>query len=98
MNKKVNLNKVGGEIAGVLTGMENKPDITPGVKEQESKGVKEEKPNSTKVEKIKRSFMLTNDQVELLYILKSKNPSKDLSEIVGEAIEKAFKDAAAPTL
>lgn len=83
MNKKSNLDKIG---AGILSGLQDMPDINSGVKEQESKRVKEQESNT----KTKRSFMLTDKQIEMLYILKSKNKDKDLSELVGEAIEKLY--------
>lgn len=37
--------------------------------------------------------MLTDSQIEKLYIMKSKNPNKDLSQIVGEAIEIIYKNS-----
>lgn len=37
--------------------------------------------------KIKRSFMLTESQIDKLFLIKRINKSKTLSEIVGEAIE-----------
>lgn len=55
------------------------------IKEEESKGVKEEKSK-----KKKRSFMLTDYQIQLLYVLKGEQIDKDLSTIVGEAIELYF--------
>jgi hypothetical protein len=85
--KNNNLGKVG---AGILSSLEEMEDInSAGVKEQKSNGVKEDKSNTPKT---KRSFMLTDKQIEMIYILKSKSPKKDLSEIVGEAIEKAYEE------
>lgn len=87
MNKKSNLSKIG---TGILSGLQEMEDInSTGVKEQESKRVKEGKNNTAKT---KRSFMLTDRQIEMLYILKSKNKNKDLSELVGEAIEKLYDE------
>lgn len=41
--------------------------------------------------KSKRSYMLTDKQVEMVYLLRAKYWDKDLSDIVGEAIEEYYK-------
>lgn len=70
---------------GLVEGLEQMESMEQdGAEEQKSNGVKEEK--SKKAKKTKRSFMLTDQQIECLYLLKSKNPSMDLSEMVGQAI------------
>jgi hypothetical protein len=38
-------------------------------------------------DKEKMSFVLTEKQIEMIYLLKTKNHNEDLSEIVGKAIE-----------
>ena len=70
-------NKVKGKaegIKGIMDGLEDN--------KEESK--------SSKEEKIKRSFTLTESQVEKIYLLKAKNNSMTLSEIVGNAIEEYY--------
>lgn len=89
MNKS-GISKVG---AGILDGLEQLEDLnSSAAKAPESKGVKEEKSKGVKEVKSKRSFMLTDQQIEMLYMLKAKSPKKDLSELVGEAIEKLYSD------
>jgi len=77
-----------GILAGLNT-LENPAD-TGNKKEQESKGVKGEKNKSVKEQKSKRSFMFTASQIEKIYLLKAKHPDKDLSVIVGDAIDLYF--------
>ena len=67
-----------GDIKGIIDGLNNN--------DEESEGNK-----SSKEEKKKRSFMLTNNQIEKIYLLKAKNNSMTLSEIVGQAIEEFYE-------
>lgn len=60
---------------GIINGLENM---------EESK--KEENNKRVDKEKSKRSFMLTKEEIEKIYILKAKFQDKTLSELVGEAI------------
>lgn len=78
-------NKIRTLGTGLMEGLGQMDGIESGnVQEEKSNGAKEQKSKSNK--KTKRSFMLTDSQIECLYLLKSKNPSVDLSELVGQAI------------
>lgn len=75
---------------GILEGLN---DSESEIKEEESKRVNEQ--NNTRVNednKKKRSFMLTEKQIRLLYELKYSIVDKDLSTIVGEAIEMYYNN------
>lgn len=92
MAKKRNAESLKETGLGILEGLntlENPTEIE-NKEEQKSKGIKEEKNIGVKEQKSKRSFMLTDSQIEKIYLLKSKNPNKDLSTIVGDAIELYF--------
>ena len=71
--------------------MENQVQIDEVVKEQKSKRVKDQESKGVKEQKSKRSFMLTERQIEMIYLLKSKKQGIDLSEIVGFAIEEYYE-------
>ena len=81
---------------GIMDGLEDEENLNS--KEEKSERIKDEKNKSSKEyknknseeEKIKRSFTLTETQVEKIYLLKAKNSSMTLSEIVGTAIEKYY--------
>ena len=77
---------------GILEGLSTleNPSDTENKEEQKKKGVKGEKKKNIKEQKSKRSFMLTASQIEKIYLLKAKNPDKDLSVIVGNAIDLYF--------
>lgn len=77
-----------GILAGLST-LENPAD-TENKEEQKKKRVEEEKKKNIKEQKSKRSFILTASQIEKIYLLKAKNPDKDLSVIVGDAIDLYF--------
>lgn len=49
------------------------------------------KPKEDSDKKIKRTYMLTKEQLKALHLLKVEYPDKDLSEIVGEAIEEKLE-------
>lgn len=66
---------------GIINGLENM---------EESK--KEENNKRVDKEKSKRSFMLTKEEIEKIYILKAKFQDKTLSELVGEAINLLYKE------
>lgn len=69
---------------GILDGLDSTETEAINSKEQKSKRVKEGK-------KKKRSFMLTEKQIKRLYELKYDLVEKDLSTIVGEAIEMYYE-------
>ena len=77
---------------GILEGLNtlDNPADTENKEEQKNKRVEEEKKKDIKEQKSKRSFMLTASQIEKIYLLKAKNPDKDLSVIVGNAIDLYF--------
>lgn len=78
------LDKLKGQIA--IEDSESKE-----VKEEKSKRVNKQESKGVNEQKSKRSFMLTDKQIEMVYLLKSKYKDKDLSAIVGEAIEEYYK-------
>lgn len=53
----------------------------------ETNKISESKSKKVNEQKSKRSFMLTDDQIRMLYELKLKFIHEDLSTIVGKAIE-----------
>lgn len=67
--------------SGILSGLEemNQSDQVQEIKKEVVKVVKEEK--------IKRSYMLTEDQIDRVLLLKMKRKVKDYSIVVGEAID-----------
>ncbi|WP_129596254.1 hypothetical protein [Anaerophilus nitritogenes] len=73
------MSKLKNVSTGILNGLEEMNSV----QEEKSKGVKEEKS--------KRSFMLTESQIEKIYLLKAKYKEKDLSTFVGEAIEEYYE-------
>ena len=73
---------------GIMDGLEDEENLNS--KEEKNERIKDEKNKNSKEEKIKRSFTLTESQVEKIYLLKAKNSSMTLSEIVGTAIEKYY--------
>ena len=72
---------------GILDGLNELENST----EDSNHTTKEYKSKFSLEKKLKRSFMLTEKQIEMVYLLKAQNPSKDLSTLVGEAIEKYFE-------
>lgn len=74
---KENLNKIS---KGILEGLEDDNNLK----------AKEDKSKSVNNPKSKRSFMLTDNQVKMLYELKLKLIHEDLSTIVGKAIENYY--------
>lgn len=96
MNKKVKRSSIETTRLGILDGLNDleSNDLESNEFESEetkSKYIKEYKSKSSLDKKSKRSFMLTERQIEMIYLLKAKNPNKDLSTMVGEAIEKYFE-------
>ena len=71
--------KIKDKAQGIMDGLENM--------EGEDKEAKEEKSNRVNKDKSNRSFMLTKDEIEKIYIMKAKFQDKTLSKIVGEAID-----------
>ncbi len=74
---------------GILEGLNEESET---VKEDNGISIKEQKSNEAENKKKKRSFMLTEKQISLLYELKYNIVDKDLSTIVGEAIEMYYKE------
>jgi len=74
---KEELNKIS---KGILDSLQDAEDIT--LKEYKSKKVNKSKS--------KRSFMLTDEQIRMLYELKLKFLHEDLSTILGKAIENYY--------
>ncbi|MGC9080002.1 MAG: hypothetical protein ACP5G1_04660 [Nanopusillaceae archaeon] len=74
---KEELNKIS---KGILDSLQDAEDIT--LKEYKSKKVNKAKS--------KRSFMLTDEQIRMLYELKLKFLHEDLSTILGKAIENYY--------
>lgn len=78
---------------GALNSLESMDDLetkvykSKGVKEENNKTIKEQNNKKTDEEKSKRSFMLTHNQIKELYELKQEFINKDLSTMVGEAID-----------
>lgn len=72
---KEELNKIS---KGILDSLQDTKDIT--LKEYKGK----------KVNKSKRSFMLTDEQIRMLYEMKLKFLHEDLSTILGKAIENYY--------
>ncbi|MFW5891653.1 MAG: hypothetical protein ACOCUI_05490 [bacterium] len=66
---------------GIINGLENM-----------EKSKKEENNKRVDKEKSKRSFMLTKEEIEKIYILKAKFQDKTLSELVGKAINLLYKE------
>lgn len=56
----------------------------------ETNKISESKSKKVNEQKSKRSFMLTDDQIRMLYELKLKFIHEDLSTIVGKAIEEFY--------
>jgi hypothetical protein len=91
MADKKRKNKAEG-IKGIMDGLEDvEENKNKRSKEEKSKRVKEEENKNFKEEKKKRSFMLTNSQIEKIYLLKAKNNNMTLSEIVGQALEEFYE-------
>ena len=74
---KENLNKIS---KGILEGLEDDNNLK----------AKEDKSKSVNNPKSKRSFMLTDKQIRMLYELKLELIHEDLSTIVGKAIESYY--------
>lgn len=91
MNKKVKRSSIETTRLGILDGLNDLESNEFEPEETKSKYIKEYKSKSSLDKKSKRSFMLTEKQIEMVYLLKAKNPNKDLSTMVGEAIEKYFE-------
>ena len=72
-------------IKGVSTGILNSLEAIN--QEEQVQEVKKEVPKEEKVEKFKRSYMLTEDQIDRVLLLKMKRKVKDYSIVVGEAID-----------
>ena len=83
--------RYGDKAKGIIDGLEDSEKNSDKVNEEKSKRADTEKNNSLKDEKKKRSFMLTESQVEKLYMLKAKNSDRTLSAMVGEVIEEYYK-------
>lgn len=69
--------KVGDKAKGIIDSLEEEEERENISSESESK-------------KVKRTYMLTKDQVRKLHNLKLDNSGVSLSEIVGEAIEEYY--------
>jgi hypothetical protein len=91
VNKKVKRSSIETTRLGILDGLNDLESNEFEPEETKSKYIKEYKSKSSLDKKSKRSFMLTEKQIEMVYLLKAKNPNKDLSTMVGEAIEKYFE-------
>lgn len=98
-NNKNLMNNITGTshmIKGSLSGLD---DVNNEVEEKETSLDSTNNQNATAVEedkqenekKEKRSFMLTNEQIEMIYKLKIKFKGKAYGVIVGEAIEDFYK-------
>ncbi len=80
-----------GKAKGIMDGLEDHEEKSNGVKDEKSKSVNKGKNDSSKEDRKKRSFILSETQVEKLYMLKAKNKDKTLSAMVGEAIEEYYE-------
>jgi len=83
-------NKIKNKAQGIMDGleeMENEADTN-----KENKSGKEKKSKRANKDKSKRSFMLTEDEIKKIYIMKAKFQDKTLSEIVGEAVNLLYKE------
>ncbi|MBM7624917.1 hypothetical protein [Sporohalobacter salinus] len=91
------MNQIKDKSKGILDGLN---EINEMEENQKNKRKKEEKTTKTKnnkntksnqdeskIIKKKRSFMLKENQIEKLYMMKAKDRNKTLSEIVGKAID-----------
>lgn len=74
---------------GIMAGLEEMESN--GVIEQKNISVKVKKSKGIKEQKIKRSFMLTEEEIDMVYMLKMKFKKEDYSEIVGKAIREYYK-------
>lgn len=83
--------KIKNKAQGIMDGLESMEEENKGVKEEKSKGINDKKSKRVNKEKNKRSFMLTKDEIEKIYLMKSKFQDKTLSEIVGEAVNLLYK-------
>lgn len=83
MNKRQkNMHGVSSEILSGLAALDSGQDQEQEVNQPEPK--KEPKKES---EKVKRSYMLTEDQIDNVLLLKMKRKAPDYSTVVGEAID-----------
>ena len=78
--------KIKDKAQGIMDGLESMEGENKEAKEEKSNKVNTEKNKRANKDKSKRSFMLTKDEIEKIYVLKAKFQDKTLSKIVGEAI------------
>lgn len=87
------MSKLGKKAKGAFSGLQEAEEINVvDNKDKKIKTKKEVKKDDEK--KVKRTYMLTTEQLKALHLLKVEYPDKDLSEIVGVAIkEKLERDS-----
>lgn len=82
---------------GILNGlneineMEEEQEKSKEEKNSKNKDTKDNEKKS-KIAKKKRSFMLKEDQIERLYMMKAKDRNKNLSQLVGAAIDLYYEE------
>jgi len=79
--------KIKDKAQGIMDGLENMEGEDKEAKEEKSNRVNKDNSKRVNKDKSKRSFMLTKDEIEKIYVLKAKFQDKTLSKIVGEAID-----------
>lgn len=92
MANKKRFESMKGELLEGLSSLDNKLENNNTSSNRTSKNKNIKKKKVVNNIRIKRSYMLTDEQIEMVILLKAKLMDKDYSDIVGTAIEKYYRD------